>query len=201
MDSFSHTTVASGLLDYLEQTEGVTFDRKAFYFGNLKPDLKGEYLTKPHFPSLMFEEVMQKIRDFVKNFRIEKVNGAQLSEALGEICHYITDFFSFPHNDTIYEHGLFAHYVYEKRTSMGIRGRVTEDCFAGRTSYRFPATAEELIEEIRVRHDAYTQQPQHGISDDIRQICAMLSLIAGSLVQMMRTKTTQMVPKKQARTA
>ena len=123
MDSFSHTTVASGLLDYLEQTEGVTFDRKAFYFGNLKPDLKGEYLTKPHFPSLMFEEVMQKIRDFVKNFRIEKVNGAQLSEALGEICHYITDFFSFPHNDTIYEHGLFAHYVYEKRTSMGIRGR------------------------------------------------------------------------------
>ena len=201
MDSFSHTTVASGLLDYLEQTEGVTFDRKAFYFGNLKPDLKGEYLTKPHFPSLMFEEVMQKIRDFVKNFRIEKVNGAQLSEALGEICHYITDFFSFPHNDTIYEHGLFAHYVYEKRTSMGIRGRVTEDCFAGRTSYRFPATTEDLIEEIRVRHEAYTQQPQHGISDDIRQICAMLSLIAGSLVQMMRTKTTQMVPKKQARTA
>lgn len=201
MDSFSHTTVASGLLDYLEQTEGVTFDRKAFYFGNLKPDLKGEYLTKPHFPSLMFEEVMQKIRDFVKNFRIEKVNGAQLSEALGEICHYITDFFSFPHNDTIYEHGLFAHYVYEKRTALGIRGRVTEDCFAGRTSYRFPATAEELIEEIRVRHDAYTQQPQHGISDDIRQICAMLALIAGSLVQMMRTKATQMIPKKQARTA
>ena len=201
MDSFSHTTVASGLLDYLEQTEGVTFDRKAFYFGNLKPDLKGEYLTKPHFPSLMFEEVMQKIRDFVKNFRIEKVNGAQLSEALGEICHYITDFFSFPHNDTIYEHGLFAHYVYEKRTSMGIRGRVTEDCVAGRTSYRFPATTEDLIEEIRVRHEAYTQQPQHGISDDIRQICAMLALIAGSLVQMMRTKTTQMIPKKQARTA
>ena len=201
MDSFSHTTVASGLLDYLEQTEGVTFDRKAFYFGNLKPDLKGEYLTKPHFPSLMFEEVMQKIRDFVKNFRIEKVNGAQLSEALGEICHYITDFFSFPHNDTIYEHGLFAHYVYEKRTALGIRGRVTEDCFAGRTSYRFPATTEDRIEEIRVRHEAYTQQPQHGISDDIRQICAMLALIAGSLVQMMRTKATQMIPKKQARTA
>lgn len=201
MDSFSHTTVASGLLDYLEQTEGVAFDRKAFYFGNLKPDLKGEYLTKPHFPSLMFDEVMQKIRDFVKNFRIETVNGAHLSEALGEICHYITDFFSFPHNDTIYERGLFAHYVYEKRTALGIRGRVTEECFAGQTSYRFPETAETLIEEIRKRHDAYTQQPQHGIADDIRQICAMLALIVGSLVQMMRTKTTQMVPKIQARTA
>lgn len=201
MDSFSHTTVASGLLDYLEQAEGVTFDRKAFYFGNLKPDLKGEYLTKPHFPSLMFEEVMQKIRDFVENFRIEAVNGARLSEALGEICHYITDFFSFPHNDTIYEHGLFAHYVYEKRTALGIRGRVTEDCFAGRMPYQFPATADALIQEIRERHNAYTQQPQHGIADDIRQICAMLALIVASLVQMMRTKTTRMVPAVQARTA
>ena len=64
MDSFSHTTVASGLLDYLEQAEGVTFDRKAFYFGNLKPDLKGEYLTKPHFPSLMFEGDSQLEREW-----------------------------------------------------------------------------------------------------------------------------------------
>ena len=112
MDSFCHTTVASRLLDFVEQTEGVTFDRKAFYFGNLKPDLKGEYLTKRHYPSLMFEEVMQKIRDFVRNFCISAVNGARLSEALGEICHYVTDFFSFPHNDTIYERSLFAHYIY-----------------------------------------------------------------------------------------
>lgn len=58
MDSVSHTTVAHYLLDYVETTNGVSFNRKAFMFGNLKPDLKGEYLTKRHYPSLMFEEVM-----------------------------------------------------------------------------------------------------------------------------------------------
>ena len=54
MDSVSHTTVAHYLLDYVETTNGVSFNRKAFMFGNLKPDLKGEYLTKRHYPSLMF---------------------------------------------------------------------------------------------------------------------------------------------------
>ena len=62
MDSVSHTTVAHYLLDYVETTNGVSFNRKAFMFGNLKPDLKGEYLTKRHYPSLMFEEVMQRMQ-------------------------------------------------------------------------------------------------------------------------------------------
>ncbi|MDO5548963.1 MAG: zinc dependent phospholipase C family protein [Eubacteriales bacterium] len=198
MDSFSHTTVASSLLDYMERAEGVTFDRKAFYFGNLKPDLKGEYLTKRHYPSLMFEEVMQKIRDFVRGFRMQMANGARLSEALGEICHYITDFFSFPHNDTIYEHGLFAHYVYEKRTALCIRGYVSEACFAEGADRVLPATAEELIGEIRKRHTAYTQQAKHGIADDVEKICAILALLVGSLVQMMCETT---IPMTQARTA
>ena len=54
MDSVSHTTVAHYLLDYVETTNGVSFNRKAFMFGNLKPDLKGEYLTKRHYPSLKY---------------------------------------------------------------------------------------------------------------------------------------------------
>lgn len=198
MDSFSHTTVASCLLDYMEQAEGVTFDRKAFYFGNLKPDLKGEYLTKRHYPSLMFEEVMQKIRDFVQRFRIQTANGARLSEALGEICHYITDFFSFPHNDTIYDHSLLAHYIYEKRTALRIRSHVTMERFSDGTGDGYPATTEELIREIRMRHAAYTCQPKHGIVDDVEQICAILALFVGSLVQMMRETVVRMP---QARTA
>lgn len=191
MDSFSHTTVAGCLLDYMEQTVGVTFDRKAFYFGNLKPDLKGEYLTKRHNPSVMFEEVMEKLRNFIAAFRIETCNGAALSEALGEICHYVTDFFTFPHNDTIYEHGLLAHYVYEKRTALCIRSKVNETTFSGYAEEAcrwVPSTAQSLDEELRTRHAAYTAQKKHSISDDLRHICGVLAMMVGSLIHMLGAK-------------
>ena len=50
---------------------------------------------------------------------------ASLAVDLGEICHYITDFFCYPHNDDIYPHNLFMHYVYEKRMTLGLRRRLT----------------------------------------------------------------------------
>lgn len=186
MDSYCHTTVAKYLLSYLEQKYGVTFDRKAFYFGNLKPDLKGEYLTKRHYPSLMFEEVMQKIRDFNENNEMGQDNDVQLSEDLGEICHYMTDFFSFPHNDTIYERGLFAHYVYEKRTAIKIRGQLSEERFAGwaeRSCACLPNTTDQLIRELKRQHSAYALQTEHGIADDIEQICCVLTMMLCSLLR------------------
>ena len=36
MDSVSHIRVANLLMDYVEQTCGVTFDQSGFIYGNLK---------------------------------------------------------------------------------------------------------------------------------------------------------------------
>ena len=62
MDSLSHTRVAKLLLSHVEERCGVTFDEAGFLYGNLKPDLTGTYLTKRHYPSVMYDEVMEKLR-------------------------------------------------------------------------------------------------------------------------------------------
>ena len=59
MDSLSHTRVAKLLLSHVEERCGVTFDEAGFLYGNLKPDLTGTYLTKRHYPSVMYDEVME----------------------------------------------------------------------------------------------------------------------------------------------
>ncbi|MCD8357566.1 MAG: zinc dependent phospholipase C family protein [Clostridia bacterium] len=187
MDSVSHTTVAHYLLDYVEKTDGVSFDRKAFCFGNLKPDLKGEYLTKRHYPSLMFDEVMQRIRDFVQNFHICEHNGAKLSEELGVICHYITDFFSFPHNDDIYGRSLLAHYIYEKQTGFTIYWRINKtkfDNWAQRVLAEIPQTPDELIGFLTEQHRSYAAQASHTINDDIIHICRVLTAVVLSIIRM-----------------
>ena len=74
MDSVSHIRVANLLMDYVEQTCGVTFDQSGFIYGNLKPDLTGTYLTKRHNPSIMMDEVMEKIRAFTEKSALLRVS-------------------------------------------------------------------------------------------------------------------------------
>lgn len=195
MDSISHTRVGSLLLDYVEDTTGVAFDQKAFLYGNLKPDLTGTYLTKRHYPSLMFDEVMDMIRDFSADYQIGMENGRPLSVALGEICHYITDFFCFPHNDDIYNHCLLRHYLYEKRIAAGLRRQLTREKFLGWAA-EVPElwTVEQLIAYIRQEHAAYRAETRHSIADDLEHICRMCVLVVTALIHACGRRTTAPQP-------
>lgn len=184
MDSVSHTRVANLLLAYVSDTCGVTFDENAFRYGNLKPDLTGTYLTKRHYPSLMYDEVMEKIRHFADRYTIEPVNGRELSVDLGEICHYLTDFFCYPHNDDIYDRNLLAHYIYEKRIALGIRRRLTRQDFARWTEPVIPAfTVDALLNRIEVMHGRYKNETaRHGIENDLVFICQICATLVLSMI-------------------
>lgn len=183
MDSISHTHVAGLLLAYVEENVGVGFDHSAFLYGNLKPDLTGTYLTKRHYPSLMFDEVMDKIRTFCQKYTIHEQNGRDLSVDLGEICHYLTDFFCFPHNDDIYDRNLLAHYVYEKRIALCIRRRLTEPRYENWVTPVLPSfTVENLISRIESMHQRYHDLPAHGIGSDLEYICRATAMLVLSVV-------------------
>lgn len=184
MDSVSHIRVANLLMDYVEQVCGVTFDQGGFVYGNLKPDLTGTYLTKRHNPSIMMDEVIEKICAFTEKYTIGAVNGRELSVDLGEICHYITDFFTFPHNDDIYERNLLAHYVYEKRVALVIRRRMTEARFEQWASPIIPpVTVDALIARLSSMHNAYRAPGRrHGINDDLINICRATAMVVLSII-------------------
>ena len=184
MDSVSHIRVAHLLMAYVEQTCGVTFDQSGFVYGNLKPDLTGTYLTKRHNPSIMMDEVMEKIRIFTEKYTIGPENGRDLSVDLGEICHYMTDFFTYPHNDDIYDRNLLAHYLYEKRVALVIRRRLTEAKFEQWASPIIPpTTVDALINRIGMMHDAYRAADRHhGINDDLLHICQATAMVVLSII-------------------
>lgn len=192
MDSVSHTRVANLLLSHIEATTRVTFDQNAFRYGNLKPDLTGTYLTKRHYPSIMFEEVKDKIRLFCKKYTIHAVNGRELSIDLGEICHYLTDFFCYPHNDDIYPHGLLAHYIYEKRTALCLHRSLTQAHFEGWVEgLHAPFTVEGLIARIEALHKKYHDLPEHGIPSDIEYICRVTTLCVRGIIHITYESSAQ----------
>lgn len=196
MDSVSHIRVANLLMDYVEQTCGVTFDPGGFVYGNLKPDLTGTYLTKRHNPSIMMDEVMDKIRAFAEKYTIAPTNGRELSVDLGEICHYMTDFFTYPHNDDIYTHNLFAHYVYEKRVAFVIRRRMTEAKFEQWVNPIIPPTSvDALLNRITDMHDAYRAAGRHhGIDDDLVHICRATATVVLSIISIVYEQVEETAP-------
>ncbi len=182
MDSVSHTRIARILLPYIEESCGVTFDNAAFIYGNLKPDLTGTYLTKRHNPSVMYDEVMDMIRDFVRTYTIGTTNGRDLSVDLGVICHYVTDFFTYPHNDDIYGRCLLAHYIYEKRTSLRIAQRVDARKFERWVAPVIPPfTVEALIGRIGEMHARYKDE-KPSIANDMVYICQITAMVVLSII-------------------
>ena len=184
MDSVSHVRVDHLLLEYVEHTRVETFDQIGFFYCKKKPDLTGTYLTKRHNPSVMMDEVMDKIRAFTAKYTIGPDNGRELSVDLGEICHFMTDFFTYPHNDDIYDHNLLAHYLYEKRVALVIRRRLTEARFEQWASPVIPPTSvDALINRIGAMHDSYRAEGRrHGIDDDLLHICRATATVVLAII-------------------
>lgn len=185
MDSLSHTRVARLLLAHVEERCGVTFDEAGFLYGNLKPDLTGTYLTKRHYPSVMYDEVMGKLCAFLERYTIGSDNGYELSVDLGEICHYLTDFFCYPHNDDIYDRNLLMHYIYEKRICVGLRHRLSAAKFSAWAGPIVPAQSFEALEhrigELHHRYKYYTVH--HCIENDIEYISQAVTILLLSVIQ------------------
>ncbi len=185
MDSLSHTRVAKLLLAYVQENCGVTFDETGFFYGNLKPDLTGTYLTKRHYPSVMYEEVMGKLQSFLEKYSIGDVNGYELSVDLGEICHYLTDFFCYPHNDDIYDRNLLMHYIYEKRIFVKLRHRLTQERFNSWADPVVPVCSfealENRIDRLHHRYKYYTVH--HCIENDLQYITQAVTILLLSVVQ------------------
>ena len=127
---------------------------------------------------------MDKIRTFTDRYTIGPVNGSELSVDLGEICHFMTDFFTYPHNDDIYERNLLAHYVYEKRVALVIRRRMTEARFEEWASPIIPpVSVDGLISRIGSMHDTYRAAGRrHGINDDLVHICRATAMVVLSII-------------------
>ncbi len=182
MDSVSHTRVARILLGYIEESCGVTFDTSAFIYGNLKPDLTCTYLRKRHNPSVMYDEVMDMIREFTDKYTIDTHNGHDLSVDLGVICHYVTDFFTYPHNDDLYDRNLLMHYIYEKRTSLRISHYIDRAKFERWVSPIIPPfTVDALINRIGDLHTRYKSETP-SITNDMIYICQITAMVVLSII-------------------
>jgi hypothetical protein len=85
--------------------------------GNIRPDISLRYNNIPHFKKDAEGFIREEIQNILsgKIYEYEKCSSS-LSERLGIITHYLSDFFCFAHSK-YFTGGIIEHYLYEMQLS------------------------------------------------------------------------------------
>ena len=89
----SHISLARYIAQDM-QVPVMTHHRKAFYLGSILPDCKPSFLTQRHEFNGTFDMVKERICVLSADSGLLLDNGRAFMRRLGEIIHYIADYFN-----------------------------------------------------------------------------------------------------------
>lgn len=169
----SHISLARYMVDTLENEE-LKKHKLSFYLGSILPDIKPSFLYKRHEINGTFPCIQKHIERLSEGEKALQKKGKKYYMDLGQISHYLADYFTFPHN-TIYPGGLKEHCSYEEKLKNDLRAYIRSGEAAEQMKHQqkkkeihFP-DAQSLCNYILNAHEEYIGR-KHDVEDDIHHI-------------------------------
>ena len=178
----SHILLARYLADQIPDDQSLQSHRKAFCFGSILPDIKPSFITKRHEFFGTFDEIQGKMQNLI-DIGIEDSNQRVYWRRLGEVIHYMADYFTFPHN-RIYTGSLSNHNYYEK-----ILKRELKSCILNGEAQKYLEPAiyfssfSALIEYIKTIHENYLNESRN-VDNDMKFILNMCYQVIQGVIQL-----------------
>ncbi len=162
---------------------GCTLHARRFAYGNVKPDLSPMIRTQKHNIGESYDFVRDAIVDLAQS-PFDGQRGAY-SYRLGIVCHYVTDFFTFPHNrgfrGTFKQHMNYEMHIHERVVSF--RGSLRADALALHRA-DLPESVDELLAYLDRMHALYMEAPRANIHRDLSFALIVCSTLCRTLVAM-----------------
>ena len=98
MNTSSHVLMGRFVYEYVKKKFGIYLDRESFISGNVLPDFRPSFLTRPHYLKNNISYVQKEVQNLLSIKQESAFIGKSYSKHLGIICHYYADFFCFAHN-------------------------------------------------------------------------------------------------------
>jgi hypothetical protein len=177
MNFLTHVLISGTL--YRKLSKKMALDRKAFRYGNIKPDLSPQCLRNPHLlENYLFLVQSDAHRLRCQNRSSEGYSVRAYSEDLGVICHYICDFFCYVHQDRVIYHKLLRHFLYELRLHLAFCGLLARNQLGpvkstGAESRSIAAMVLELRKKYRAKKNTPRRDLDFAILASLRA-CEMI---------------------------
>lgn len=116
----SHLSLAKYIVKKTSD-ENLKKHRLSFYLGSILPDCKPSFFYRKHEINGTFPDVKKQIEKLIYGKKNRPVkNKRKYYMDLGQVTHYVADYFTFPHNK-IYPGGLKEHCAYEEELKHRLR--------------------------------------------------------------------------------
>ncbi len=165
---------------------------KAFYVGSLLPDCRPSFLTVRHEYDETIDLVERKIRGLMEERKYLSEDSMRYMIDLGQIFHYIADYFTFPHNSN-YPGSLRDHCVYEKYLKFGLSSYIRERAHALCADERERLySVEEILEYIRRNHQEY-MKTYRSVEEDCEYITRVCLQVLEAMVYLVHVPAAAVV--------
>lgn len=112
---FTHKIISEHLHRNVKETLGIELNKTSLIYGSIKPDISPSFFKVKHFKPQSFSIVINEILELSQNDLVSnKAFMKQFSQQIGEVTHFIADYFCVPHNDRkTYHKNFINHLTYE----------------------------------------------------------------------------------------
>ena len=183
----SHLSLAKYMVESLND-EDLRRHKFSFYLGSILPDIKPSFIYRRHEIEGTFPAVSRYIARLSEGKKVQKKKGRKYYRDLGQISHYLADYFTFPHNKS-YPGSLKDHCAYEKqlkydlRTYLKLKKGIQESIPQNAKEDVFH-TVESLCGFIQKAHQDYLER-KHDVEDDIRHIVSVNQKVLSGMMDLL----------------
>lgn len=176
----SHISLARHLVK-CRGAEALEAHKIAFYIGSILPDCKLSFLMRKHEFTGTFEALQENIKSLSSDYELFLTNGRAYCRRLGEVIHYIADYFTFPHNGH-YNGSLKQHCKYEKHLKWRLKDYIRQNTsFLETHSF---SNVQELFEYIINMHEEYRKR-QGNLQKDCEYIVRLCQVVVMGILSLL----------------
>lgn len=184
----SHISLAKYIVDSLGEQE-LQKHKKAFYLGSILPDCKPSFITIKHEMEGTFPKVQHELEELVERQKNAQINMRVFYRNLGEVIHYIADYFTFPHNPH-YPGNLKEHCIYEEHLKRGLKeyiasGEAEKNSEWVRLSVVNLNSTADICNFIRKAHETYVKL-KNSVEDDCRHIVTLCHQVVVAVIRLIK---------------
>lgn len=186
----SHISLASYIINNTDRHD-LRKHKKAFYLGSILPDCKPTFLTTKHEYKTTFEMLKGNMKMLTLGNEENSNNKRAYWRNLGQVIHYIADYFTFPHNST-FEGSLKDHCIYEKHLKFKLK-EYLKNGEAEKNLVKFVQleSLEALFQFIAKAHEEYVRF-KRSVQEDCRYIVNITVQVVGTMLYLLEKELNRM---------
>lgn len=173
-------------------------------YGSIKPDIAPRLLKRHHFKPQSLKLICQEIKDLTEHAYADDPNYIKyISQEIGVINHFISDFFCVPHNDRQkYKNNFREHVAYENtlhKMFKNYKGKIEHPEIPLDSLNPSLDTIENIIEyyhqEYSSREESMLNDIKYSISvSSLVSVMIMTNMLHHSSIKTSWKKTSRILP-------